>query len=392
LVAFTVGTEPTSWAGFAEGVVWYASGRWPLAAILALVGLILAITVVMAVVIYGSRTSLRQDEDQEAAREREGRMRDQEQLIHRARRRLDMELCRARPVMEQVIDVLLGVPVDLGANGLSLEPGPMVVEVSLIVGKDQLPVTTMAPPLYEGVLRQLRMMARIRETGEGKLRLHSSKRVDKIQVDLKSVPSGICARLALAGEATGRFPVTRSDDRRPDSVVFRLEPPPLRDVVTGEIPIQPPMEEHDTMDRGSGLLSGFDPSAEREVAPLVSTRRREITSLESWLRLALASTALLLVLILFWEAYLWGVARLVAGSGVPPWREVAVEVDSAPVSGRVSIQDTFRGNTPLSTSEPCRGRTVKILVQASGYATWQWEGLCPKEGPLQLQARLQPLR
>jgi hypothetical protein len=268
----------------------------------------------------------------------------------------------------------------------------MVVETSLIVGKDELPVTTVAPPLYDRVLRQLRMMARIGETGDGTLRLHSSKRVDKIQVTLQSVPNGVSTRLALMGEATGRFPVTRPDDRRPDSVVFRLEPPPLRDVVTGEIPIQPSLEEHDEMDRGSGLLSGFDPSAEREVAPLVSISKREVTSLESWLRLGLASTALLLVLILFWEAYLWGVTRLVTGSGVPSWREVVVEVDSSPVPGRVSIQDTFRGRTPLSASEPCRGRTVKILVQAPGYATWQWEGLCPKSGPLQLRAQLQPLR
>ena len=49
-----------------------------------------------------------------------------------------------------------------------------------------------------------------------------------------------------------------------------------------------------------------------------------------------------------------------------------------------------RGWTPVSLVEYCRGHSIRVRVQAEGYATWAWAGLCPQRGALRLDAQLNP--
>jgi len=107
--------------------------------------------------------------------------------------------------LERVLDVLLGVPVDLGATRIVLEPGPMVVDLSLTVGEESRPVTSMADPLYQQILDRLRpMIGLATSVGQGVLALHSSRRTDRISVELAQAEHGIRSTIEIEGEAVPR--------------------------------------------------------------------------------------------------------------------------------------------------------------------------------------------
>jgi hypothetical protein len=389
---------PSGWSELSDGFVWYLLGRWPLQVLAPLGGLCVLMALVLALVVRKARARLNEVGGGRtgAGPGDGGQELDREQLVQRARHALDKELARSKPQLEQVTDVLLGVPVDLGATGLSLTPAgagegaPSAVQVALELGDIQLPVTTMRPALYDEVLQELRQMARVGEAGEGVVKLHASRRLDRLRVALTHQTAGINTRIEVLGESVSEAPP--QGRRRSNSVVFRLEPA-LRDIRTGELQV-PQMEENDTTDPSSGAITGLDQSAEQEVAPVVEPGEgpdRAVGRLEAGVRLALASLVTLLVVFFFWNAYAWTVSKIFTG-GASSWRLVSLRIESSPVPGEVSIQGEPRGRTPLDTRSPCRGRAIKILVQAPGYATWQWNGVCPEQGRLKLQARLRPLR
>ena len=306
---------PSGWSELSDGFVWYLLGRWPLQVIAPLVGLCLLMALMLALVVRKARASAELEGGRTGVSLGGGGQElDCEQLVQRARRALDKELARSKPQLEQVTDVLLGVPVDLGATGLSLTPAgagaPSAVQVALELGDIQLPVTTMRPGLYDEVLQELRQMARVGEAGEGVVKLHSSRRLDRLRVALTHQPAGVGARIEVLGESVSEAPPPAGRCRS-NSVVFRIEPA-LRDIRTGELQV-PQMEENDTTDPSSGAITGLDQSAEHEVAPVVEARDepdRAVGHLEAGLRLALASLVTLLVVFFFWNAYAWTVAKI----------------------------------------------------------------------------------
>jgi hypothetical protein len=392
--AFVLATDASGWADLTVALAWYAGEKWRLGLLSGVLLLLLALPLV-AVMIHGVLNAPRGTSpdgvDSETTRPPPSTFREGELVVARGRRAMDRELCRPVPEIDRVIDVLLGVPVDLGASRLVMDPGGMLVELSMTFDGKPWAVTSMAQPLYRRVVEQLRIMIGCGETGEGVVSLHSSKRTEPIQISLERVERGTRVRLEMV-EAEGENAADSSLKvrRRTNSAVFRLERPPMRDVITGEIPI-PEFLESDVSDGGSGVQPF--PSAEREVAPVVPVRgRRVVRPLESWLRLALALALAAMPPLLFWEAYGWGLDRLATGAKHAPWREVGLVVDSTPVRGAVRIQGREKGETPLSTSLPCRGKAIEILVRAEGYSTWQWSGLCPQTGALRLVAQLRPLR
>jgi len=341
---------PSGWSELSDGFVWYLQGRSPLLLLAPLGGLCLGAAVILALVARREARSgvIVKDHDQRGASQE-----------------LSQEAQRSKPKLEQVIDLLLGVPVDLGATGLSMAPAgagaPSTIEVALALGDLHLPVTTMRQALYDEVLKELRQMARIGEAGEGVVKLQSTRRRDRLRVVLTHQAAGIAATIEVLGESVSEAQALVGRPRS-NSVVFRLEPA-LRNIITGE------------------LQMPLDPS---------SAQDRPVGRLETTLRLVLASLVTLLVVFFFWNAYAWAVAMLFTGGG-PSWRVVSLRVESSPVPGNVNIEGQARGRTPLDISTPCRGRAIKILVQAKGYATWQWNGVCPDQGRLELRARLKPL-
>ena len=294
---------------------------------------------------------------------------------------LDLEICRTRPSVDRVVNVLLCAPGDLGVQALSLNPGAMLVEIALSTEDQRVPLTSLPPPLYDEVLCQLREMAGVGESGDGLLELRSSRGQEQILVRLKPGAHGIGARLQpVSAEASpGDSTPLR---RRSSSVVYRLEPPPMRDVRTGELPLMP-IEEHEPTDPGSAILVGLRHSGQWKVPPAP----REVSRAEDRLRLLLGLVLPLLSLVTFWNAYGWGVSQL-AGGFRAPWRMVAIHVVSSPM-GELVIEGHVRGRTPLTVTEPCSGRRISVLVRAPGHTTWQWDGICPAHGTLELSGSLQ---
>lgn len=305
---------------------------------------------------------------------------DDGKLVGRARRRLDLEICRARPDLDRVVDVLLGAPGDLEARALHLKPTGMLVEISLEVGERRHAITSLPPPLYAQVLERLRAMIGSGETGDGVVELRSSVRSEPVLVRLRRGERGVEAKLQVVSRDEDEGPIRR---RRSSSVVFRMErPTPISDVITGELQV-PPFEEHDGTDPGSGLLIGFGRAAGHPKPP-----PREIGVAESWLRLVMGLLLVGLVVGTFWHGFGWGL-QSIAGRFRAPWRNVTIHVVSAPTGGEVSVGGVVRGQTPLTLVEPCRGRPILVLVRARGYTTWQWTGICPGSGRLELDAELQ---
>jgi hypothetical protein len=392
--ALVLVTGGRGWADLAAATRYMMADRWVLLVILA--GLLGVLTVALLIIVNRSvATARREHRPVKGVKvvsagpkrvEVEG-----ERLVRRARRVLDIEICRSRPQVDRVVDVLLNAPGDFEVQRLCMEPADMVVEVSLGHGDKRFVVTTMPPPLYEQVLEQLREMIGTSDvTGDGILDLRSSKSASRMLVRLQRREGGIQTRLDLVSEAN-EADVGPIKKQRSKSVVFRFErQPSIAEVVTGEFPV-PPMEEHDGTDPGSGMITGMGPSGETEVAPLVEpARERHVGRTEVALRLVLGLLMIGTTVLLFWHAFGWGVART-AGARVAPWRNVTIKVDSTPLGGEVFIAGKARGRTPLTVLEPCRGRAIEVLVRAEGFTTWQWSGICPSSG-VDLSASLKPLQ
>lgn len=376
----------SGWTAFSQCVVWYSTWKWQTSVLLLpaliFVGGCLVTVVILVVQGRSSPAGARVGPGGGAARM------DKERMLRQARWILDKQIARPSPKMEAVIDALLGVCLDVEAQELYMDPGPMGVEVSLKADGDLLPVTSLPTGMYQKVLHRLRQMIHATKTGQGVVDFHSSSGVEQIRISLEQSYAGIGTRLQVLGTTSSVPQVHQQPGRRkrPSSVVFRLEPEAIGDI-TGEFRVLPVDGKKTGENTGRFMLS--DPSGSQEIAPLVRAASvRTVGAVESWVRLALAACAALLVIIFFSDAYAWAMSRVVSGHQGVPWRDVTLVLRADPVPGEVSIQGQSRGRTPLVTVEPCRGQAIEVLVRAQGYSPWQWGGICPDRGPLQLHARL----
>jgi len=167
------------------------------------------------------------------------------------------------------------------------------------------------------------------------------------------------------------------------ATVERLEPPRTEDWVTGQHSIYP-VEEDIPSSPGQMMAPSFTREAGRPGLRPVRPRSR----LEMVLRLVFAIGLFLLILVFFWDAFTQTVSRL-ATLGKVPWRAVTLRISSNPTGAIVYVDEKQRGVTPLQLVENCRGRFVRVRLQAPGYANWVWGGLCPRRGELRLDVQLQ---
>lgn len=172
--------------------------------------------------------------------------------------------------------------------------------------------------------------------------------------------------------------------RRASATVERLESREPDDWITGEYLLGT------GEDTGQYLLGSGVRSDDVTIQPVLRRRRAERPAhgLERALRLCAALAVVLVVVVFFFEAFSQGVSRL-AGDTRPAWRAVIVKVDAEPVRARVIVGDKVRGWTPLRFTERCRGRSIRVRLEARGFATWAWDGLCPARGDLKLAVQLQ---
>jgi hypothetical protein len=173
--------------------------------------------------------------------------------------------------------------------------------------------------------------------------------------------------------------------RRAAATVERLEPPRPDEWITGEHYFGAHEDTAQRLLNATGIRS-----EDVAVQPLIQRRiSRPRSAWERGARLAVALALLCLVTAFFFQALVQGAARLFDG-GPPGWRAVEIRIDSDPPGASVIVGEQNRGRTPLSLVERCRGRSIRVRLEAPGYATWAWDGLCPARGPLALEARLQP--
>lgn len=167
--------------------------------------------------------------------------------------------------------------------------------------------------------------------------------------------------------------------RRVSATVERIEPPHPDEWVTGEYYFGDDASQ-------SRRLADV---AQADGAPQTVVRAEPIRpqgSTERVLRVVVATGILLCAVVFFWDALAHSLARLVDAKR---WRAVKVTVTSNP-KARVFVAAKPRGWTPVSLVEYCRGQSIRVRVQAEGYATWAWTGPCPPRGELRLDAQLNP--
>jgi hypothetical protein len=404
LASFHVSSATWSWAELGEGWWWYSihEGR-PLEGGLLLLGLGLGLSIVAVAwrsrVLY-SRLSVR-------VPARSPAVLDEKKLLGHVQQLLDREICHPRTRAERLVDTLLGVVVDFGFTELLLAPGSMVVEISLKRDDQFQSVTNMTPPFYKKVLALLRLMIGVEGEGEGEgqIELRSSRRVEQLRILISPGAEGIDTRIQVLSRvnlSAKKGAATSSDRSAPQaastkplraipSTVLRLENTPPPNWQTGEIPLLF-SGQNDGTDSHANMIIGLDPSSESEVMPLVGiTRERPVGMMESWLKMAFSLTLAVAVVLYFWEAYGWGVKWISAGLTTAPWRDLALVIRSEPRAGTVTLSGRALGRTPLRTVVQCRGRKIEVVVRTQGFRAWQWSGLCPRTGPLELSAQLQPL-
>ncbi|MCC6748957.1 MAG: Flp pilus assembly complex ATPase component TadA [Deltaproteobacteria bacterium] len=201
-VSLVVGSAPESWLEFGLAVRWYVV-RQLRENPLALPATILAGVATLAWLVVSRRAARRYEREEAAGAlpAREVGVLEDRALVRWARSLLEPELTRTHPRVERVADVLLGAPVDVGASELVLEPGPMVVDLSLRMSMDRVTVTTMSRELYAQVLVHFRRVLGLAGDGEGQLDLRSADAVEQLRVVLRSGPEGTVMRVQVLGRA-----------------------------------------------------------------------------------------------------------------------------------------------------------------------------------------------
>jgi|GEM_PF-6926513 hypothetical protein len=178
--------------------------------------------------------------------------------------------------------------------------------------------------------------------------------------------------------------------RRRSTTVEKIELPTALDWrATGEL-IAPLDEEHELSDVRSALLTGSTLPGESQVAPLFvdhgASRKR--SQIERILRLLFAVGILLTIVAFFAKGGEQSIRRIVTGESTPRWRQIPLVVTASVDKASVYIDGKLRGKTPLLASERCRGRTIRVRIEAAGHSVWQWSGFCPASGDLKLNAAL----
>jgi hypothetical protein len=380
---FLVASTPASWDELVDGVRWYAIGpasSWPVLGTLA-AGLLTWVGW-MALALR-NRGRFRADA---VARAAASRIPDQDRQLRLARRSIDRAL-RSRPP-DAGLGPLLGAMVDLDARELCLEPGEMLVSASVeLQDRSRQPLCNLTDAQWKALREQAGQIGALGEAPEadGELDLRSPGGDDTIAVHREQGPRGAWLRFRLLAPAAAC--------RSPRPVLLRPEARPPERRPTGELARLNLPGPDDTTDSGSGLLTGLEPSAETEIAPVVKTaERRPVRGAELWVRLSGSALITVLLAVVFVPAHAWGLRYLLRGEVTAPWREVEVRVQSRPTGADVQVGGEPRGRTPGTFREPCGGRRLQVMVEARGYAVWQWTGICPGRGVLWLEAVLQPVR
>ncbi|MCB9556552.1 MAG: PEGA domain-containing protein [Deltaproteobacteria bacterium] len=116
--------------------------------------------------------------------------------------------------------------------------------------------------------------------------------------------------------------------------------------------------------------------------------RRLRSSHERWLSVAVCALLLCTAFTFFSPAIKRAVLYLLRGEEVDVWRETELRIDSLPAGASVFIEDRHRGRTPLTLSDRCRGRRIRVRLERNGFDIWQWSGICPATGRMKIEARL----
>lgn len=198
VVALAYGADVSGGAEFARAGAWYLGHQlrenlllWIVLVPTALVGALFAVVAWRARAAYAAQLK----RGAVPAREKEAVSR--ERVRREAQQVVDKALRATRDRPGTLVDALLGLPVDLGAEGLLLEPGQVAAEITLQMPMERMAVGTLPLPLYGDVLARLRGVLGIGEVGDGRLDLRSGEVVEAMRVVLGHGVRGVKARLQV---------------------------------------------------------------------------------------------------------------------------------------------------------------------------------------------------
>ncbi len=190
-------------------------------------------------------------------------------------------------------------------------------------------------------------------------------------------------KLPRVKDATPR--PTESRVLRAVAIVDRFDKP-RRDEWTGEVALPGRLDESSTVQSLPQNIEG-GARAKDDLSP----PQRPRGLLERRLRLLAAILLLTSCVAFFGNAARLALQHLGTADAKQPWRAVPLIVESEPSHAEVFVGRRALGRTPITTTETCRGHVFRLHIQAPGYATWTWNGICPNKGPLHLHARLRAL-
>ncbi|MBW2733238.1 MAG: hypothetical protein JRH20_12665 [Deltaproteobacteria bacterium] len=145
-----------------------------------------------------------------------------EELRCHVQAQLDPELRKTQPRIERVVDVLLGLPVDIGASEVILVPGAQNIELSLRLGMNRVVVGKLSPEVYRGVLERLQLIVGIEEpTGHGVIELRAGVSVEMLEVHISRGEGGREVSLLLTRRAG--YSRTLAELGLPNKVTQRLD-------------------------------------------------------------------------------------------------------------------------------------------------------------------------
>ncbi|MFH1132378.1 MAG: ATPase, T2SS/T4P/T4SS family, partial [Pseudomonadota bacterium] len=198
--AFVFGTEPTSFDEIWGAATWYLANQWQENTFFIptlIVNLFLGLAFVF--VTLHARGKQRWAIDAGVSSQpREVTVVDEARLIQKIRAAIEPELTRPRPSIERVVNAMLALLVDTKGSNLYLKSNSMIADISVRIGMDQIPVSSMPLDLFENVVQRFCVILGINDyVGEGILDFRSSGSTNRIRVAISRGVEGVVVHLRL---------------------------------------------------------------------------------------------------------------------------------------------------------------------------------------------------
>jgi type II secretory ATPase GspE/PulE/Tfp pilus assembly ATPase PilB-like protein len=194
-----IGLAPSDLTDFRHALVWYSVRQWQLNPLLLPFAIAAGFfAAAWAMSAAWGRRAYHGALKAHALPARETIAIDRDRLVRQARHDLEAELSRNHPRVEHVIDLLLALPGDYGASSLVVREDQQVATITLRIGMDELPISSMSRDLLQRICARLAAMLELdpaQEVARGTLEYHAPHSVQQLRVERRIARGGTTLRV-----------------------------------------------------------------------------------------------------------------------------------------------------------------------------------------------------